>query len=213
MDREDPGAEWLRLSEYYRKMTDGELLNLARQSSSLTNVAQQVLADQMSFRALKLPPEEPRTPPVPEPDPNSPYAQDRELVEICRVWSLSDALQLQRLFDLAGIPFHMGTAPEPGSVLATLNFAEGVPVRVMRIGVPWAWEALRNYEPADEPRGEQVDWHEIPVICPKCRSTDIVFERLTSKPRNRAEWESAKFEWTCESCGHHWIDEGILKER
>src|SRR5262249_25385940 len=41
--------------------------------------------------------------------PGDPYAQDRELVEILMVWSLRDALQVQRMLEVAGIPFYMGT--------------------------------------------------------------------------------------------------------
>jgi hypothetical protein len=39
-------------------------------------------------------------------------------VEICTVWSLSDALQLQTLLDRAGIPFFMG--PEKATAMEIL---------------------------------------------------------------------------------------------
>lgn len=210
----DLAGEWLRLSEHYRGLTDGELLALARQASSLTVEAQQVLRNEMEARQLKAPPPPPDEPPAPvvEPDPDSPYAEDRELVEICRVWSLTDALQVQRLLDVAGIPFFMGKERATGVETGTFNFTEGIPVRVMRIGVPWAWQALRNYEPADEPQEEQQEWKEIPMTCPKCGSTDIIFERLTPKPRTRKDMESAKFEWSCDACGHQWTDDGVVKE-
>src|SRR2546427_12119588 len=128
METLDPATEWLRLSERYRQMSDDELLALSRQISEMTEVAQQVLAQEISQRKLKLEPdnEEPNEvpneePPAPpgldtpnlEPPPDAtdapdPYAKDRELVEIRSVWSLSDALQLQTLLDDAGIPFFMG---------------------------------------------------------------------------------------------------------
>jgi hypothetical protein len=116
MEGLDPAAEWLRLSERYRQMSDSELLVLARHNSDLTDVAQQALAHEISQRRLKLQPEEPRTPPNPEPpsDSSSFYAEDRELVELCIVWSLSDALQLQTLLDRAGIPFFMGPEKATG---------------------------------------------------------------------------------------------------
>jgi hypothetical protein len=65
MDALDPVAEWRRLSELYRRMSDNELLVLARQSSELTDTAQQALAQEVSQRGLKLQPEKPpllRTP-------------------------------------------------------------------------------------------------------------------------------------------------------
>ena len=84
MEALDPAAEWLRLSERYRQMSDHELLALARDNSDLTDVAQQALAQEISQRRLKLQPEEPPAPPNPEPPPgsSSSYAEDRELVEI-----------------------------------------------------------------------------------------------------------------------------------
>ena len=110
----DPAGEWLRLSEHYRQLSDDELVGLARQTSELTDVAQQALAQEIANRRLKVPPEESAAPTNPEPQPDSAedgesaYAEDRELVVICTVWSLGDALKLQRLLDTAGIPFYMG---------------------------------------------------------------------------------------------------------
>lgn len=209
----DAAGEWLRLSEHYRRMTDGELLALARQVSSLTSEAQQVLRHEMEVRRLKPPAEEPPAPVVPEPDPDSPYAEDRELVEICKVWSLSDGLQVQHLFDVAGVPFVMGMERATRVESVTSNFGEGVPVGVMRIGVPWAWQALQNYEPADEPKETQPERMEIFVACPRCGSVEIVFEGLSPRPRTRNDMESAEFEWSCDVCGYQWADDGVVKEK
>jgi hypothetical protein len=95
----DAATEWRRLSELYSRMADGELLALARKQSELTDVAQGALANEMSFRRLKLTPEEPATPRkvervVDPADLNPAYDEDRKLVEIRTVWSLADALQL-----------------------------------------------------------------------------------------------------------------------
>ena len=56
MEGLDPAAEWLRLSERYRQMSDNELLAIARHNSDLTDVAQQALAQEVSQRRLKLQP-------------------------------------------------------------------------------------------------------------------------------------------------------------
>src|SRR5713101_7986407 len=53
-------GEWLRLSEHYRGMTDGELIAIARDRSQLTEIAQQILAQELSQRKLKVEPEKPR---------------------------------------------------------------------------------------------------------------------------------------------------------
>jgi len=215
MEGLDPAAEWLRLSERYRQMSDNELLALARHNSDLTDVAQQALAQEISQRRLKLQPEDPpASPPAePPPDSSSSYAEDRELVEICVVWSLSDALQVQTLLDRAGIPFFMGPEKATGVDAVSSNFVNGVSVKIMQIGLPWTGQILKNYTPANEPGPKQEEeLSELPVRCPKCHSTEVVFERLITEPTTATDNFPPKFEWTCDSCGHHWEDEGIVEE-
>ncbi len=195
-------------------MSDDELLQLARDLSALTQSAQQTLAAELSARGLKPPsPEIQDAPPAPEPDPDSPYAEDRELVEICMVWSLSDALQLQWLLDRAGIPFYMGPKKATG-VDATSNFGEGVSVQVMRVGVPWARQAIQDYAPANEPPPEKEEEGQgIPFACPKCRSEEVIFEQLMGESPDTDENSKSKFSWTCDSCGLQWDDEGVVREK
>jgi DNA-directed RNA polymerase subunit M/transcription elongation factor TFIIS len=215
----DPAGEWLRLSEHYRQLSDDELVGLARQTSELTDGAQQALAQEVANRGLKIPPEESAVPtrPAPEPDPaedgESPYAEDRELVDLCTVWSLADALKLQRLLDTAGIPFYMG--PEKATVVeaVTSNFANGLSVQIMQVGMPWARQVLQQYFPADEPPEEKADESDnLAVHCPKCHSTEVVFEDLDRAPENSEGKSLSKFKWTCDSCGHEWEDDGLVSE-
>jgi DNA-directed RNA polymerase subunit M/transcription elongation factor TFIIS len=212
MDTLDPVAEWQRLSELYRRMSDNELLVLARQSSELTDTAQQALAQEVSQRGLKLQPEKPSAAPNPEPQTDSPYAEDRELIEICTVWSLPDALQLQTLLDGAGIPFFMGPEKATGVDAVTSNFVNGVSVQVMRIGLPWIRGALENYTPANEPSPRQEEeLGELPVRCPECHSTEVIFERLLADPATATDKSPPQYEWTCASCGYQWKDDGMAK--
>lgn len=51
----DPALEWRRLSEYYRSLSDDELLNLAADRHALTETAQQVLRSEMQCRRLDAP--------------------------------------------------------------------------------------------------------------------------------------------------------------
>jgi hypothetical protein len=210
----DPAGEWRELSERYRGMSDEELVVLARQSPELTDIAQQALTQEISYRKLKLPPEEMPPPSEPEPDPESPYAEDRQLVELCTVWSLRDALQLQMLLDRAGISFFMGPEKATGVDQVTSDFPKGVSVQIMRIGLPWTRQAMLNYEPADEP-GPKPDQEleELPVLCPECGSTEVVLGRLvTESPTAKDSSLDPQFEWTCDSCGHQWEDDGIFRE-
>lgn len=239
MEALDPAEEWRYISERYRQMSDEELLALAPQTSDLTHVAQQALASEMSRRGLKLQPEEPPPPPEPEPDPDSPYAADRELVEIRTVWSLSDALQLQSLLEEAGIPFFMGPEKATSASAVTSNFANGVGVKIMSVGLPWANLAMMHYTPENEPAPTpQQELSEPIVRCPKCHSEEVVFDGLigdgqsnddqdndsqnndsrnndglTDEPPAATGQSQPKFEWTCDSCGHRWKDDGIVEEK
>jgi hypothetical protein len=220
MDLIDQAGEWRRLAEHYRQMTDEELLALARQISELTEGAQDALKQEISNRRLKIPREEPPRRPEPPPDvsedADDPYAEDRELTQIATVWSLRDALKLQYVLDVAGIPFYMGDEKATAADAVTSNFANGVPVKIMRVGWPWAWQAMQNYFPADEPADEKVDFEsenfKVEVRCPKCRSTDVIFERLVSVPGNGDGRPGSKFKWTCDSCGHEWEDDGVVTQ-
>jgi DNA-directed RNA polymerase subunit M/transcription elongation factor TFIIS len=131
------------------------------------------------------------------------------LVEVRRVWSEADARRLQQVLDVAGIPFYMGLEKATSVDDVTSNFAEGVPVVVMRIGVPWASQAMRkNYFPEDEvAEPSYEDAGDVAVRCPKCHSTEVVFEQLVDEPPDAGDSSVAKYQWTCDSCGYEWEKE------
>jgi DNA-directed RNA polymerase subunit M/transcription elongation factor TFIIS len=215
MQLADPAGEFLRVSEHYRRLSDEEILVLFRQNSQLTDLARQALSAEISNRRLKIEPvATPSPPPVPPPDsPSDKYQEDRKLVEICRVWSLADALQVQTLLDRGGIPFYMGPENATGVDQVTSSYPYGVSVKVMQVGVPWARQAMLDYSPADEPPPKQEEQpDEVPVCCPKCDSTEVIFERLVTAPTPRDE-SPARYEWTCGSCGYQWEDDGIAEDR
>jgi len=91
-----------------------------------------------------------------------------------------------------------------------------VPVGIMRVGWPWAWQAMRNYFPADEPAEEKVDVESenlrVEVRCPRCRSTDVIFERLNGHLDDANGKPVPKFKWHCDSCGTEWEDDGVVKD-
>jgi DNA-directed RNA polymerase subunit M/transcription elongation factor TFIIS len=250
MDNFDPAAgEFLRISERYRRMSDGELLILIPQSSELTPFAQEALADEVRSRGMKAEVEDEQPAAASEfraspfkptasfeqesehespkfrdsggsdlPDPDSSqedqYDEDRKLVELCTVWSVRDALKVQAILDEAGIPFFIG--PEKATCVdkVTSNFSKGVGVEIMQIGLPWAGPAMQHYEPEDDltPKEKNQELDELPVRCPQCHSTEVVFEGLTSAPAMATDESSQKYKWTCDSCGHQWEDDGVAKE-
>ncbi len=241
MDTLDPAGDFLRIAERYRRMSDEELLVLIPQSSELTPLAQQALASEVRSRGLKAEVEDEKPSASPQfkaapfkPQPafledespesldsagpdflgrNSSYDEERKLVDLCNVYSVRDALKLQMILDERGIPFFIG--PEKATRVdgVTSNFADGLAVQIMRIGMPWAMPAMQHYEPEDDPtptNSEELE--ELPIRCPKCRSTEVVFEGVSSAPAMAADESSEKYQWTCDSCGHHWEDDGVAKE-
>jgi DNA-directed RNA polymerase subunit M/transcription elongation factor TFIIS len=239
MDTLDPAGEFLRITERYRQMSDGELLVLMPQSSELTPFAQQALANEVRQRGLKaeVEGEEPSAPsqfnppaffehestklcdsaghdfPDPDSSHEDQYDEDRKLVKLCTVWSVRDALKVQTILDGLGIPFFMGPEKATGVDGVTSNFATGVGVQIMRIGLAWAMPAMRHYEPEDDPTPkENAELDELTVRCPKCHSTEVVFEGGTSTLVVATDDSSQKYRWTCDSCGHQWEDDGVAKE-
>lgn len=191
----DPAGEWLPLSERYRQLSDDALVGVARQTSKLTDVAQQVLAQEVANRRLKTHPKNRRLRSVP--------SRSQTL--------FADALKLQRLLDTAGIPFFMGPEKATRVEAVTSNFPNGLGVQIMQVGLPWARPVLQHYFPADEPPQEQADEPDnFAMHCPKCHSTEVVFEDLDHGPENPEGKPSSKFKWTCDSCGHEWEDDGLL---
>jgi hypothetical protein len=143
---------------------------------------------------------------------DDPYAKDRALIDLRTVWSARDALKLQNLLDGAGIPFFMGPERATGADKVTSDFAKGVEVKIMSIGLPWARMAMSQYWPADEPEEEPIEIAEIPVRCPQCDSADVVFGRLLDSGKEPRGEITTKFDWTCEACGKQWEDDGVVEE-
>jgi hypothetical protein len=211
MEQVDQAAEYLRVRDHYRRLTDGELLALARNPSELTDAAQQALAGELSSRRLKAEPDKPaatsRSQPPPEiQDPNDPYNEDRRLITIRTVWSLADALKLQNLLDTASIPFYIGPEKATGVDTVTSNFAEGLDFQIMSIGLPWARQAMQNYFPADDRAQEpEQELDEALVRCPRCNSSEVVLE--DTEPVREGNSPQC-FKWTCDACGSQWEDDG-----
>jgi hypothetical protein len=141
------------------------------------------------------------------------YDEDRKLVDLLTVYSVRDALKMQSLLDDAGIPFFIGPEKATGVDQVTSDFSQGLVVRIMQIGIPLSRGPMRNYFPKDDPTPkvpEEVE--EIPVRCPECGSTEVVFEDLVGDPPQSENDKPQKFAWVCDACGHRWEDDGVVKE-
>jgi DNA-directed RNA polymerase subunit M/transcription elongation factor TFIIS len=222
MDTLGPASESLRLAENYRQMSDDELIDLAQHPSELTDMAQGILAQEISSRKLKVPPPEDQLSQgrlaarEDAQDSESAYEEDRELVHLCTVWSRRDAEQLQnRLLD-AGIPFCIGPEKVASVDEVRSNFADGLDLLVMRVAMNSALTALKYYDPQDEPDElKDTESEELAIHCPKCHSTDVVFEHsdgIDPEDKDEDDTITQKFDWECAACGYKWEDQGIVSK-
>ena len=49
------------------------------------------------------------------------------------------------------------------------------------------------------------------VLCPKCRSAKVILEGRDTDDLDKSPRRD-KFQWSCDACGHQWVDDGILQE-
>ncbi len=148
------------------------------------------------------------------------------MVRLTTVWSRRDAEQLQEILLQAGIPFCVGPEKATSVDEVRSSFSDGLEVRVMKAAFPYVQSCLRHYEPQDEPPEEKIDDDpDLAVHCPKCHSTDVVFEHLAGAQGSEEEDDSEetdadevenesataarKFDWTCAACGYKWEDDGV----
>ena len=215
----DVNQQWRELQENYAAMSDEELETVAQDAYDLTDVARQALQAEIARRDLRIElqqsaatPDEPASP-EPETETESETELDSsQLTDLQRVWSLDEAKQLKETLDWAGVPVFFG--PERVEDLAMLNdgFEHGVDVRVRDFDQQRATAALAQAAAKKEQPQENAQ-EETPYTphCPRCHSTEIVFQSLDLDPGTTSAFDS-KYNWSCEACGYQWKDDGIESE-
>jgi len=197
-----------RLQELYAQMSEDELQALAADSSDLTDVAKETLRAEISNRRLDI--ELTNTTPVSETvEPRGDFhPQDSDLVVLHRVWDMNEARQVKQALDAAGIPSYLG--PENLDDIETFkaSFDGGVDMKVWDGDHQGALAVLGQALPA-EPEPDD-DTEHFPR-CPKCHSTEIVFQSLDTSADKGTAFDST-FNWSCDACGHQWKDDGIEQE-
>jgi hypothetical protein len=198
--------EWRRLSEHYAQMLDGELLKLANEYSDLTEVARQVLRDEMLKRGLgdPLKPQELQQTPGRfrfergielEGEEDSP-ADDEEgkaaieytwKTELCECETREQAWQLRRVLDRAGIESWVRDPTRIFVAADQLDEARAI------IAQPIPQEIIEESQ-------AKVPEYENPK-CPGCGDPEPTL--LEAEPVNR---------WGCEVCGREWADPEVLPE-
>jgi hypothetical protein len=207
----DPATEWLRLTRVYGEMGDVELRELDADRGNLTEVAQQVLRDELRKRGLKPLPEHADAPQIASwqdassassmlvsDDPPADDAEEdsgdrpREFTwktQLCECLDRQQAMELFEALRLAGI---QSWIEAPYSAFGSLY---------PRVFVA-ADQLEQAREVADRPIPQAIAdagatgsaEYELPH-CPKCGAEDPVLE--SADPTNQ---------WLCEICGAQWAD-------
>jgi hypothetical protein len=211
----DPLAEWQRLTALYGAMYDGELLDLAADSADLTEVARQVLHDEIKKRGLNVPPEAPAPQWTPSTSPSNSEGAEQESALphdytwktlLCECDGQQQARQICAALRQAGIESWIDR-PDSYSPHSQLGLDSS----------PFAQIDLRNprvlvaADRLDEARAviarpipkEIVDPEpdfQSPV-CPGCGASDPVLE--SNDPSNA---------WRCDSCGRQWTEPAVNSE-
>jgi len=193
-------VEWQNLTQLYAEMGDEELLDLDADMKDLTEVARQVLGDEMRKRGLKRPSPHPAEPPRRQASPAAEAeARAREStcqVLLCECDGWTEGWQLHILLQDAGIESYIQnhdsyylkpeTVRTPGSVrvmVAAEQLAEAIEVRD---------RSMPNLI-GGQSQG-LIPEYKLPV-CPTCGAADPVLEGVD--PVNA---------WSCEACGAQWVD-------
>ncbi len=207
----DLNEEFRRLTEYYAQMYDGELVRLANQYASLTEVAQQVLRDEMLKRGLG----DPTKPDEVQQDPgrlrfergveiNGDEASDTEAAvqsleytwktELCECNTHEQAWQIQEMLSRAEIESWLF---DPTRSFPT-NFLDLTPYRI-KVAADQLEDARKVIA---QPMPQEIiedSLVEVPPYvapkCPRCGDTDPTLFEDTEANR-----------WSCEVCGHQWTD-------
>ena len=191
-----------RLAETYAGMTDAELQNLARRPESLTEIAREVLDDQLDRRNLELLEEE-----APE---DREELELRELVTIRQFRDLPEALLAKGSLESAGIECFLADENLVRLDWFISNFIGGIKLNVRVADVENARKIL------DEPILEGlyvqgVGLYEQPR-CPKCQSLDVNFQELDRPIAYisaflRLPIPVQRPAWRCHGCDAEWEDE------
>jgi ribosomal protein L37AE/L43A len=209
-------AEWQRLTQLYREMGDGELEELDAGKGDLTEVAQQVLRDEIRKRGLDGP-SKPGTEPrqagnfgASKWGTGNDAAVDEDAAEaseppveytwktpLCECEDREQAWQIQEVLRQAGIESWI---EGPGYSIAPEMSNPRIVVAADQL------EQARQFISRPIPQ-EIVEQSKMPVeeyvppACPSCGAADPILEG--ADPVNA---------WRCESCGKQWTEQAEEKE-
>src|SRR5581483_4313079 len=199
---QDPHEERRQLELSYREMSDPELQRLAQHADRLTELAWEVLDEEMERRGLE---ELPDAPPSPREE-----LEIQKLVTLRQFRDLPEALLAKGALESACIECFLADENLVRLDWFISNFIGGIKLKVR----PQDEEAARGI--LDEPilEGlyvEGVGLYEQPR-CPQCQSLDVGYQSLNKPIAYGSAWLGLPIPlqhetWKCHACGGEWDDQ------
>jgi hypothetical protein len=197
----DQAEEWRRLKDFYARMNEGELEVVANEAYDLTDIAKPLLKDEIARRGLKISLRTERARLGAATPRSSDFDVSKvDLAVVGAIWKLDDARRVKEFLDVSGIPCYWG--PDNVENLEELksSFDDGIDLTVREEDHQRVVKGMAGLFSGE--RAGNTD-KEFAVVCPKCKSPEIVFHDLDA---------SAKFNWSCDVCGNEWTDDGVELE-
>jgi Putative prokaryotic signal transducing protein len=200
--------ELARLAAVYAQMGDDELQRIARDAVSLTDIAQSLLAAELSRRHLE----------VPSSDRDSVKDRFDEIdadgpvpVTLRRFRDLPEALLAKGSLESAGIECHLMDDNMVRLDWFISNLLGGVKLQVWPQDIAEATEIL-NLPIPDTLDVEGSGLYQQPH-CPNCNSMDVTFEELNKPVAYASAWVGLPLPvhrkaWKCHTCRVEWEDAG-----
>lgn len=168
--------------ENYTRMTEDELRAIAEKAYDLTEIAREALQAVIMDKGVDLRLKMDPLAPLPP--------EDEDLVVFRWEMTIAQARRTMKALAVAGIPSFLS-------------------LEVRTNDVKRAHAALgRAYEEESKDDPEEKDYA---ILCPKCRSAKVILEGRDTDDLDKSP-PRAKFQWSCDACGHQWVDDGITQE-
>jgi len=216
----NPVGEWQRLTEHYHAMFDGELEELAIGFADLTEMAREVLRNEMKNRGLAMPGENPAAGTRPQSAPlrfasvavsdavseepgdldtNEEDDHPKEFTwktPLCGCEDEAQAWQISEALRRAGIESWIARPGANHAVVWDERMVGNLQVLVAADQLDEAREIAAGPIPQDIIEDSRVDVPEyVAPSCPNCGAEDPVLE--SAEPANS---------WLCEACGKQWTE-------
>jgi len=230
--------EWRRLQELYAGMGEEELQAVADEGYDLTDVAKQAINAEISRRNLKVvvrlaPPE----PEIPEGNPDFDPA-NLDLKVAVDAENREQAGWVKKTLNDAGVPCYFGPDLLENIEALKFSADHPVAVRVLTNDYDRVRWVLRDFRSQFPSQDDKEEFPELTVHCPRCNSTEVVFlgfdsggrpqdgdgedpedteeladaedaEDIPDAERFEPPAPGAKYNWSCDACGHQWEDDGM----